>query len=181
MRSLRSPPFNIRSWLYTYNFVNTKSRYFAKFATSSLSEGFQLNVFALNCCDLKIKLFYTYLQNYRITQMISPNCNDFQILLDCIVITGILNKYYNITVSCSISCVSFLGLSKWFGKWHQTWNFTPRSGVFNALLDFSSEDLIFLGFNCVAEVLRLSMIFCTSCFWSHISLSCYIKITWYSA
>jgi len=52
-----------------------------------VSECFQLNAFILDYCDLKIKVFYIYLQHYGTTQSMRPNCINFQILLDCIVLS----------------------------------------------------------------------------------------------
>jgi len=38
----------------------------------------------------------------------------------CLIVllkNGIFRKYYYIPLTCSISCVTFLVLSKWFGQW----------------------------------------------------------------
>jgi len=50
-------------------------------------------------------------------------------MLECIVINGISNKYYYITLTSSVRWVAISLLSKWFGQWRQTWRFAPRSGV----------------------------------------------------
>jgi len=50
-----------------------------------------LNAFTLDCCDLKIKVFYSYLQHYETTQAMRPNSSNLKILPDFIVMNGIKN------------------------------------------------------------------------------------------
>jgi len=59
-----------------------------------VSKCFQLNAFTLDYCDLKIKVFYIYMQDHGTTQAIKPNYINTQILLDCIVLNSILKVYY---------------------------------------------------------------------------------------
>ena len=49
---------------YAWDFFCTISHFFAKFV---IGKGFQLNAFTLDCCDLKIKVFDSYLQHYETT------------------------------------------------------------------------------------------------------------------
>jgi len=115
---------------------------------------FLLNAFTWYYYDLKIKVqYFTFIcKHYGTTQAMRPNYINFQILLDCIVLKCIFRKYYYITLTCSISCVTFFVLfvlSKLFRQSCQTWGFAPKSGVFNSLLGSSSEDLGFLWINCL--------------------------------
>jgi len=71
-----------------------------------------MNAFTLDYYDLKIKVFYSYLQHYGANQAMWRNCSNFYILFDFIVVNSILRKYYYITLSCSKSFVTFLVLSK---------------------------------------------------------------------
>jgi len=78
------------------------------------------------------------------------NCSNLKILPDFIVMNGI-KKYYYITLTCSINCVTFLVLSIQInlpvvpnlGFCPQIWGFHYLSGY----LGFSSGDLVFLGIN----------------------------------
>jgi len=77
-----------------------------------LSESFQLNAVILDYYDLKIKVFYSCLHHYGANQAMSRNCSNFNILFDCIVMNSIFRKCYYITLTFSISFVTFLVLSK---------------------------------------------------------------------
>ena len=76
------------------------------------------------------------------------------LLLHCIVMNGIFKKYYYITFTCSISCVTFLVLSNdltngaKFEVLSQELGFQCLAGF----LLFSSEDLFFLGFYCLPVI-----------------------------
>jgi len=78
-------------------------------------------------------------------------CN-FQTLHDCIVVNGIFKKYYYITLACPISCFTFFGAFKMIWPMEPNLAFCPQIWVFNAFLGFSSEDLGFLRFNCLAVI-----------------------------
>jgi len=51
----------------------------------AIKRNFQFNAFTSDYCDLKTKVFYSYLQNYGTTETMRQNCSNFRILLDCIV------------------------------------------------------------------------------------------------
>jgi len=72
-----------------------------------LNEGLQLNAFAIDYCDLKIKVCYSCLQHYGTAQAMRLNCSNLKILPDCIVMNGI-KKYCYIALASSINCVTFL-------------------------------------------------------------------------
>jgi len=72
-----------------------------------LNESLQLNAFAIDYCDLKIKVCYSCLQHYGTAQAMRLNCSNLKISPDCIVMNGI-KKYCYITLPSSINCVTFL-------------------------------------------------------------------------
>jgi len=78
----------------------------------AFKRNFQLNAFTLDYYDLKIKVFYSYLQHYGTNQAMWRNNSNFQTYFDCIVMNSIFRKYYYITLACSITFVTFLVLSK---------------------------------------------------------------------
>jgi len=117
-------------WLYIYgNFTVQEVTILLNFP-SAAKRNFAIECFYQYYCDLKIKVFYGYLQDYGTTQPMLRNCSNFQIqiLFDGIVMTGNLKKYYHITLTCSVSCVTFLVLSNWFSQWRQIWGFSPDLG-----------------------------------------------------
>ena len=93
-------------------------------------------LFTLDCCDLKIEVFCSYLQHYGTTQAMRLNCSNLKILPDVIVTNGIKN-YYCITLICSINCVTFLVL--WIRNYLSS---GAKPGVFPQIWDFTA----FLGF-----------------------------------
>jgi len=52
---------------------------------------FSIECFYIRLCDLKTEVFYSHLWHYRTTQTVRPDCSNFWILHDCIVLNGIKN------------------------------------------------------------------------------------------
>ena len=75
--------------LYVYKYFSVQEvNILLDLLYKQLSEGLKLNVFALHYYEFKIKLLHSYLQKYGTT--VRQNCRNFQVLLDCIVMNGII-------------------------------------------------------------------------------------------
>ena len=102
----------------------------------------------------RIRQILLYLQYYGTTQAMWRIRSNVQILLDCIAMNGIFKKYYYITFTCSISCVTFwcfqsdLASDAKFGVLSLELGFK----CLGEFLGVSSEDLGFLGFYCLPVI-----------------------------
>jgi len=75
-------------------------------------------------------VFFIYLEHYGTTQPIRP-------IASIALFSKSFKNYYCITLTCSIRCVTFLVLSKWFGQW-------SKPGVLPLDLGFSMLFCVFL-------------------------------------